>query len=124
MRDETELLQALRDATVLIARTIDGDLPVQAFIEKYGNFYYYEALDGHEEDAPGKRLLSKYRKLISLHEAVQTSVVDLTYVGPDEQLQQYLDAGRITVGEAAIRLKRLAQEHALEEALADCQGGT
>lgn len=113
MREDKELLESLHSATSLIDDAVRGRISVEEFVKRYGNFYYYEALDGHEADSQTKALLNKYRELVILHEEVQTSVVDLTYIGPKENAEVFIAAGRILPEVAAQRLAELARTYEL-----------
>lgn len=113
MREEKELLESLRSGTVLIADAVGGRISVEDFVRRYDNFYYYEALDGHEADSETRDLFNKYRNLISLHEEVQTKIVDITYLGPKDNAAQFIAAGRITPESAAKRLNELAKKYDL-----------
>jgi hypothetical protein len=39
---------ALLNASLLINKVLKGVCTFQEFVNEYGNFFYYEALDGHE----------------------------------------------------------------------------
>ena len=43
-----EIKKSIENATQLVNSVIEGDITITEFIEKYDNFYYVEALDGHE----------------------------------------------------------------------------
>jgi hypothetical protein len=113
MRDEKELLESLYSATSLIEDTVRGRISVEEFVKRYDNFYYYEALDGHEADGQTRKLLSKYRELVLLHEEAQTNIVDITYLGPKEDGEEFIAAGRILPEAAAQKLAELAGRHEL-----------
>ena len=119
MRQESELRQSLREATALIVQAAEGRLSVPDFVRLYGDFYYYEALDGHEEDDMRRALLQKYTDVIEAHRKAQTTVVDVTFLGPAAQREQYLNAGRITAEEAKARLGVIADVHHLRERLGE-----
>ncbi len=107
MRKESELRQSLRDYTALVIQAAEGLVTIPDFIKRYGAFWYYEALDGHEDDEAGRSLLQIYREVIEAHERVQRTVVDITFLDPEEQRQQYMSAGRIDLECAKGRLNEL-----------------
>lgn len=114
MRSESELLDTLRAATALVADAVARRISLREFAERYGSFYYFEALDGHEADAGERALLAKHAEVVRLHEQVQRTVVDLIYAGPEEQKAQYLAAGRIDEAEAVRRLASIAERFGVE----------
>lgn len=113
MREEKELLESLRSATLLIDDAMNGRISMEEFVKRYDNFYYYEALDGHEADSQIRQLLDKYRELVLLHEEVQANVVDITYLGPKEDAEEFTAAGRILPEKAAQKLAELARKYEL-----------
>jgi hypothetical protein len=123
MRGEKELLESLHHATSLIDDAAKGRISVEEFVKHYGNFYYYEALDGHEADRQTRELLDKYRELVSLHEEVQTNIVDLTYLGPKEDAEEFIAAGRIIPAVAAQKLAELASRPAIGRWLEKLRAG-
>ena len=106
-----ELVNALEKATLLVNRLANREISIEQFVSEYGNFFYYEALDGHEADEQRKQLLNEFSDVITFHENIQASVVDLVFLGSSEQKQQYLDAGRIDSGNAEQRVQHLANEY-------------
>jgi hypothetical protein len=119
---EADLKQILRAGTRLVLDAVSKRISIPDFIREYGNFYYYNALDGHEASEEGKRLLEKYADATRLHAEVQQSVVDLTYLGDESQKDSYLRAGRIEPDEALRRLQHLVQEHEAAEVLSGLDG--
>jgi hypothetical protein len=114
---EADLKQILQAGTRLVLDAACKRISIPDFIREYGNFYYYNALDGHEASDEGKRLLEKYAEATRLHAEVQQCVVDLTYLGDASQKEAYLQAGRIEPDEALRRLERLVKEHEAAEIL-------
>jgi hypothetical protein len=108
MTDKGELLEVLLDGTTLVAELVEGKVSVEDFLRTYGNFYYYNALDGHEATPEQRGVLEDYAEVCRLHERVQ-GIVDLVYAG-DEPNPQYEAAGRILGDEAARRIVSLAEE--------------
>ncbi len=108
MTNENELRESLRGATALIADAVEGRISIEEFLGQYGSYFYYEALDGHEADEEGKRLLRNYEDLIALHQATQTQVVDLVFTGTEKTKAMFLAAGRIEPSTALRRLSEIA----------------
>ena len=118
MREHLELKQSLYAGTFLIIQAAEGIFAISDFVEKYDNFYYFEALNGHEEDEHGRFLLCQYSEVIAAHEKVQTTIVDLLFLGPDEEREQYLKAGRIGPKQAKERLNEIVVTYHLHNHLA------
>jgi len=107
-------IEALLRATRLVRDFLRGEHSIEYFAKEYGNFYYYEALDGHEAVGEQKHILEELRAVIAFHEKVQCEVVDLVYLGEDEYSQQHCDAGRISRTDAGTKLKQLAKRYDLD----------
>ncbi len=86
----------------------------QDFIKEYDNFYYYEALDGHEADESQKKILDEFSIGIQLHEKVQIYVIDQLYLG-EANKEQFMEAGRIDESEATKRLNEIGKTFNIEE---------
>ena len=110
-----KIISALLKVTLLVVNVLKGEYSIEEFVNEYGNFYYYEALDGHEADDSQKRVLDKLHNVIEFHEKVQTEIVDLTYLGNGKKSQQYIDAGLISITEARKRLEELSKRYDVEE---------
>ncbi|MEW6111231.1 MAG: hypothetical protein AB1664_03805 [Thermodesulfobacteriota bacterium] len=121
MNEETELRETLYQGTLLVAQVLSGRISLQEFVQQYDSFYYYNALDGHEADAQRRSVLQKYSKAIGFHEAIQTTVVDLIYLGHASHRAQYLAAGRIDSKEAIERIGTIAESHSMSGILSDLQ---
>lgn len=98
-------------ATLLIDQFVKEKIPVKHFLEEYDNFYYYEALDGHEADDAQKMILDEFNTVIAFHKEIQLGIVDLVYIGNDKQKQQYLQAGRLDMEEVLLKVKALADQY-------------
>ena len=108
---ETKVLETtLKEGLFLVQQVVSGEISIQEFVKKYNNFYYYNALDGHEANESTLDLFSKYSQLIELHRRVQMEVVNLVFLGNKNDLPQYLEAGRITPDEARRRIKNILRE--------------
>lgn len=107
----SELIGALERATLLVHRLVSKEITIDRFLKEYDNFFYYEALDGHEAYDNRELVLAEFSMVISLHEKIQTSIVDLVYIGREISKQEYLDAGRITPEVAEHQIQSLANEY-------------
>ena len=107
---KNELINALKRATSLVGRLVSKEISIEQFVDEYDNFFYYEALDGHESNAQQRLLLSEFAEVVSFHERVQ-HVIDLVYLGSSKQKQQYVDAGRVDLESAEQKIRFLANEY-------------
>lgn len=108
MTGKGEILEVLLDGTARVEALVDGKMSAESFLRTYGNFYYYNALDGHEATPGQREVLQDNAEVCRLHERVQ-GIVDLVYAG-DKPNPQYEAAGRILGGEAGRRIVSLAKE--------------
>jgi len=111
------LIKEIIKATLQVSNLLSERCSLDEFLKEYNNFYYYEALDGHEADQCQKRAISELGKVVKFHEKIQTEVIDKVYLGDKENLQQYLDAGRITGEQAFEKMKILAECYDIEKLL-------
>ena len=56
---KARITTALLNASLLINKVLKGDCTFQEFVNEYGNFFYYEALDGHEANQQEQEVLSQ-----------------------------------------------------------------
>ena len=112
----TETIKSLLDATLLVSKVIMQEMQLQIFVERYNNFYYYEALDGHEADEIQQKVLDEFKTAIQLHEKVQTKVIDQLYLANNSR-EQFIKAGRIDDLEAMRRLSQIAKEFNIEDVI-------
>jgi hypothetical protein len=119
MTSEADLKEILQEGTLLVKRVASGELDIQNFVKEYNNFYYYNALDGHEADEALSLLFHKYSEVIKLHKEVQTAVVDLLYVGDDKNISKYSDAGRLSLEEVKARLRNIVESYDSQRLLSD-----
>lgn len=102
------MLKCLLDGTARVSALADGKITSRDFLQAYGNFYYYNALDGHEATPEQQEVLQDNVEVCWLHERVQ-SIVDLVYTS-DEPKSEYEAVGRIRDDEAGRRIVTLAEE--------------
>ena len=119
--ERNQLKETLIRGTLLISRFLDGQCSFRDFVRQYDNFYYYEALDGHEATEHQREVLQRYRNVVSLHKNVQMDVVDVAFLGPEAQERMYLAAGRIDATEAEARLRDLCLRYDINSLLETLQ---
>ncbi len=105
----TEIMKSLLSATLLVFKAILQKISLQEFVKEYENFYYYEALDGHEADEIQNKVLDEFKIATQLHEKVQTQVIDQLYL-EEINKEQFMKAGRIDGVEAMKRLTDIGNE--------------
>jgi hypothetical protein len=117
MTDLAAYLNELADMTDLIASASAGRVTYDDFSQRYGNYFWEAALDGHE---PGEahKILERTSALLPLHADVQ-GILDAVYSGPPEYLQP--NANRISPAEAASRLRNLGTRHSIAQALEEAR---
>lgn len=108
---EDALLKILDCYDELLRGCARGDLPFWDFNEKYGNFFWSYAVDGHESDAQEKTLLEKYHDRIEPHRRVQEEILSLVCSDEDSEKEQYRQAGRISSKEAVRRIARVVASY-------------
>ena len=117
MNAQPALTNALRGAAHIALRFARGELTAQQFVEAYANFYYVEALDGHEATSAAFMVGSQVEHaLISFHQAIQQRVIDRLDVDETWTTLQRQEADRITPGQARALVVALLGDvaHALE----------
>lgn len=114
----SELSESLCRATRTVRRFINGELSAAAFLSEYANFYYYEALDGHEiSSAQDAEARSHNWIPIDLHRRIQEEVVNKIAVTPIYSPKVLEEAGRINEIEARERARAICAEKGLEAIL-------
>ena len=99
------LRKLLLDKALLANKCLSGHLSINDFQDGYGDFFYYEALDGHEADELQIAVLEEFATVIEFHQYVQNEIVDKVYTETNEVPESYIKAGRISKLEAIQRLK-------------------
>lgn len=114
---EEELKKSITDVIHLILSFNEDKLSIEEFIEIFNNFYYFEALDGHEANTNQKIILQKWSDVISILAQIQTEIIDRVYVKDDEMHDLYIKTGRIDREQAVQKLKKILQEKNINELL-------
>jgi len=116
---EKELLEELESGTALVVALAGKTISPEEFLQRYDNFYYFNALDGHEASESQKRVLDTVRTWCALHQQVQ-DVVNLVYRS-EVPLRDYEAAGRIRPAEAGQRIAVLANKVGVADLLEGIQ---
>jgi len=101
----------LAEMTLLVQSFAPGSVSAREFEEKYSDFYYYEALDGHESSsALEPQYLSKLAPAVELHRRVQEEIVNRLALDANFTEQQMKLAGRLTESEARLHMLKICHE--------------
>lgn len=110
---ETEV--AIIEMKRLVREFALGSVGAEAFIEKYSNFYYYEALDGHEaSSALCPKSMAKLRPAIELHRRVQEEVVNNTSFDAGLSAETMMLAERLSPADAREHALRICADVGIE----------
>jgi hypothetical protein len=104
--DIQSLTAALDRHDEYVRELVTGRVELAEFLERYDNFYWAFALDGHEVE-PGATALAELAARIEPHRRIAEEV--LAVLGP-ESSAAYRSAGRISSTEATQRIKAIAPE--------------
>lgn len=104
--DIQSLTAALDQHDAYVRELASGRMELAEFLERYDNFYWAFALDGHEIER-GATALAELAARIEPHRRIAEEV--LAVLAP-EASAAYLSAGRISPTEAAQRIKAIAPE--------------
>lgn len=106
--NEQELAAALDRCDALVRLCAAGRISFDEFCDRYDNFYWSYALDGHESDTAGLALLAKYAERISPHQAVAEAILAKVIAGGDIVTETYRRSGRMDSAEAVAKLELVA----------------
>jgi hypothetical protein len=107
------LAKSLSDATRIVRQFVSGQSSATQFVERYSNFYYYEALDGHElSSATSER--AKHWIAIELHRQIQTEVVNRMALDSSYTKELLVESGRIDETEAREQARIICAERGLD----------
>lgn len=99
------------EMTLLVQDFASGTLPAREFVEKYSNFYYYEALDGHESSSDLQpHDLRSLAPAVELHRRIQEEVVNRMTPDANFTDEQMKLAGRLTEPEARFHSLTICEE--------------
>lgn len=120
--NESVLKAILLQGTQLIKKVALKEITAVDFLKQYNNFYYYNALDGHEANDLTASLFKKYSSVISLHKDIQTNVVDAIYLGGADVSSKQLAVGRISVNDAIEKISTILKTYNIEVLLSMLEG--
>jgi hypothetical protein len=104
---ESDLLTAVSHHDDLVRQCVAGYLSFEQFLEKYDDFYWAHALDGHESDDEERALLTKHEDRIRPHRIIAEEILGQVCSNEDAQREIYREAGRFGPAEAVVRLGRI-----------------
>ncbi|KIP86778.1 MULTISPECIES: hypothetical protein [unclassified Stenotrophomonas] len=104
--------------TMLVRDFALGTVNAQSFIDEYSNFYYYEALDGHEaSSAMHYGDMVRPGPAVELHRRIQEEVVNKISLDPEFSAEALKMAGRLTASEARERALRICTDVGIDAVL-------
>ncbi|MBN5029325.1 hypothetical protein JY419_07785 [Stenotrophomonas maltophilia] len=106
---------AFVEMTRLVGSFAIGAVSPQDFISRYSDFYYYEALDGHEaSSALQPEHLQRLGPAIKLHRRIQEEVVNRILLDAGYSTEELKTAGRIGPSEAQELALRICADAGIE----------
>lgn len=115
MNYKSYIQNGLLTATLLVLELIESKVSIKEFMNRYSDFYYYEALDGHEANEEQAKALEELVDAIEFHKVVQTEIVDKIYLSETELPKQYVDAGRISGDQAVVEIMKLVESTKIDD---------
>lgn len=117
----SDLDERLTQMALVVRNFAFGSLSARDFERQYADFYYYEALDGHEpSSALAPRELSRLRYVIELHRRVQLEVVNNLAIDAGFSSDDMKLAGRLTEQEAVKVALRICADVGVQAVLDSC----
>jgi hypothetical protein len=110
-KSENELIEYLDKHDDLVRKCAGNLLPFWDFVEKYNNFYWYCALDGHESDEEERDLLVKYENRILPHREIAETILHGVCSDEDAKKEIYQKANRFGSDVAVLMLKKVASKY-------------
>ncbi len=104
---EADVLKVIDEHDTLVRECVSGEIDFQEFIEKYGNFYWRYALDGHESDEEELALLQKHDTRIEPHRVIAFEILGQICFDEDALRMDYKEAGRFGSKQAVERLRQV-----------------
>ena len=106
-QSEADLLSAIAKHDALVRQCVSGNLAFGEFCERYSNFYFRYALDGHESDDEERVLLVKHDYLIEPHRVIAEEILGHVCSDADAAREDYKEGGRFGSAEAIERLRNV-----------------
>ncbi len=113
------IILTLLEKTLLINDAIHQNICISELVDKYDNFYYFEALDGHEADETQKSILKELAPYVQLHRDIQNKVFDRLYIGDGLSDKHLKSIGRLALDSALAELIMIGQAHNIDAMLLD-----
>jgi len=118
---DKDLDDRLARMTLLVRNFALGSVPAGDFERQYADFYYYEALDGHEaSSALPPDELKRLRYVVELHRRVQIEIVNRLAVDGGFPAEDMRLAGRLTEQQAVEESLRVCADVGVSALLASC----
>jgi hypothetical protein len=111
-----ELERMLAKLNSLVVKCVSGQMTIDQFIKDYGYPIGEYALDGHESDEDGRRVLREHEKQLELHFVIAEEILQRLCTREQSQENVYREAGRIGPDEALVLLKQVAKKYGLQYA--------
>lgn len=110
-QSEPDLIEALEIHDKIIIDCVGGLLSFWDFVEKYNDFYWYYALDGHESVEGEQSLLNKYYDRILPHREISETILNKVCSKDDANKEAYQKANRIGPDLAVSMLNEIVSKH-------------
>lgn len=107
---EDDLLESLAHHDELVRQCASEAITFEEFCERYGDFYAFYALDGHESDEEERALLERHEARIRPHEVIAYEILGKVCSDEDAQRESYEKAGRFGSAEAVARLNLISMD--------------
>ncbi len=110
-KSESDLISVIETHDNIVLECVRGSLNFWDFVEKYHNFYWYYALDGHESDEEERVLLEKHESRILPHREIAETILQGVCSDEDAEKEIYQKASRFGSKVAFSMLKEIASKY-------------
>lgn len=107
---ENDLLMTIERHNSIIRECVSEAISFEEFLNKYNDFYFYYALDGHESDEEEQKLLEKHKDKIEPHLRLMEELQGLCD-DEDAVKESYIQANRFGSEEGLKRLKDIYKRY-------------
>jgi len=113
---ELEIVEIIMRLNALVEKCASGEIKFDQFIKEYGYPIGEYALDGHESNEEGRRLIKAQESKLRPHILITERI--LNYLCSEEQAKDpaYIKALRIGPEQAFIVLREIASEYGIYNA--------
>ncbi len=108
---ENELIEYFDKHDNLVLECSRGSLPFWKFVEKYNNFYWRCAFDGHESNDDERVLFKKFEQRILPHRIIAETILHGVCTDEDAKKEMYIKANRFGSDVAVSMLKEVADKY-------------